>query len=152
MCKICKQCGEEYTVGNSFHRLCFKCNKIRLRGNVEHKGTSCVTIPKGRIIVRKMIPKISSIRKTEQSKLKHEAVNPYNVDNLKDFFAIIWELRPHVCCHCGCKLGDEPLVHFFSHIYPKSIRPWLKFDPDNIEILCIECHTQHDFGKRKTKL
>jgi len=76
-----------------------------------------------------------------------EQVNPYNVKNQKELFLIIWKSRPHICFQCGKKLGDEPLAHYFSHRKAKSIAPELKFDPENVDLLCLECHTEHDFGR-----
>lgn len=31
--------------------------------------------------------------------------------------------------------------YFFDHIISKGARPDLKLDPDNIQLLCVDCHT-----------
>ena len=150
--KICKVCGKEFTGGNSFHKLCDIHNKERLR-SLKSSKVEANTTPDYHITIHKTRPKETKIHKPEV-KGKHEIVNPYNVTGEKELFAIIWQERPHVCSNPKCKkpLGDEMVAHYFSHIYPKSIRPWLRLDPDNIELLCIECHHEHDFGKRTNKL
>lgn len=151
MGKECKSCGKSYEIGNSFHKLCHKCNEIRLKERRGVNVDNVVDIPKRDIKIRKIITKVSTIVSGD-SPCKHEIVNPYNVAGQLELFKRIWDEREHICQHCDEPLGDELVVHYFSHIYPKSIRPWLKLDPDNIELLCFECHTEHDFGKRKNKL
>lgn len=148
---MCKGCGDPYTVGNAFHKLCYRCNTIRLADGKSSKKPLNSVIPEKDIIIRKMMPKVTTIRKGVV-KGKHEEVNPYGVKGELELFKIIWEEREHICLHCSSPLGDELAVHFCSHIYPKSIRPWLRLDPDNIELLCYKCHHEHDFGKRKEKL
>ena len=54
---------------------------------------------------------------------------------LKDLYAEIWNERDHRCVNCGIYIS-RPVVHNFSHIRSKGARPDLKFDKDNIEILC----------------
>jgi hypothetical protein len=53
----------------------------------------------------------------------------------KDLYAEIWSEREHKCSNCGIAIR-EPVVHNFSHIRSKGARPDLKYDKDNIEILC----------------
>ena len=65
-------------------------------------------------------------------------------------FQEVWNTRPHVCVNCGALLGHEARAHYFAHILPKSTHPNLRLDPENIWILCIECHYAYDFqGKDK---
>ena len=74
----------------------------------------------------------------------------------KDLYAEIWEEREHRCCNCGVWIG-EPVVHNFSHVRSKGARPDLKFDKDNIEILCstvnqvnrVGCHSLHHTNPKK---
>ena len=147
-CKI-GGCGDP--ISNAFHKLCVRHNQDRLKANKKPKGDVTIVNVKQPIKITKMRPKVAKI-KVAAVTIKHEDVNPYNVSGQKELFGIIWKERPHVCVQCNTKLGDEAKAHFFSHIYPKSIRPWLKLDPDNIELLCMECHHEHDFGKRVNKL
>jgi len=57
------------------------------------------------------------------------------MSKLKDLYAEIWEEREHVCANCGYPLS-RPIAHVFAHIRSKGARPDLKFDKDNIELLC----------------
>lgn len=60
----------------------------------------------------------------------------------KEFYADIWVASPHVCQSCGKKLSKEPLNLFFHHLIPKGAYPQFRHVPENIMILCPDCHTQ----------
>jgi|GEM_PF-5456503 len=60
----------------------------------------------------------------------------------KDFYLEIWLASPHVCGECSNKLGKEPLTLFFHHLLPKAKYPQFRHTPENIMILCPDCHTQ----------
>lgn len=60
----------------------------------------------------------------------------------KEFYAEIWVASPHVCQDCGRHLGREPLTTFFHHLLPKKPYPQFRHTPENIMILCPDCHTQ----------
>lgn len=60
----------------------------------------------------------------------------------KEFYLEIWVASPHVCQCCGNKLGKEPLTLFFHHLLPKAVYPQFRHTPENIMILCPDCHTQ----------
>lgn len=63
----------------------------------------------------------------------------------KDLFLEIWKERKHICVNCKTYLGEEPLVHYFSHIKGKGAYPELRLDKDNIQLLCRDCHYAFDF-------
>lgn len=65
----------------------------------------------------------------------------------KDLFLEVWNERKHECVKCSKKL-HEPKSHNFSHIKSKGSRPDLRYNKDNIEILCFACHFLHDHGLR----
>lgn len=70
----------------------------------------------------------------------------------RDLFLKIWSERPHYCINCKIYLGEDPVVNYFSHIKSKGANPELRLDPNNIELLCIECHHCYEFsGKEKFK-
>lgn len=60
----------------------------------------------------------------------------------KEFYAEIWSCSPHVCQDCNKNLGREPLTLFFHHLLPKDIYDQFRHTPENIMILCPDCHTQ----------
>ena len=57
------------------------------------------------------------------------------MSRLKKLYAEIWNERHHLCENCGIYIAN-PVVHNFSHKRSKGARPDLKYDKDNIEILC----------------
>lgn len=53
-------------------------------------------------------------------------------------------LLPSVQCQLCKKLFPEPEIQI-HHLNPKSERPDLKRDPDNLVVLCNKCHREmHD--------
>lgn len=45
---------------------------------------------------------------------------------------------------CRKKLGSEPNMMFFHHILEKRNFPHLRHDPNNIAIICAECHNKYE--------
>ena len=62
------------------------------------------------------------------------------------FFASIWTKRPHWCECCGRWLGTEPRTYMFDHILEKETYPELKFEEENIALVCLTCHSQKSNG------
>ena len=89
--------------------------------------------------------------KRTKLKPKHKATGEAEV------FRKIWAERPHICTNCRDTLGHEARAWFFAHIIPKSRAPALRLVPENIRLLCRECHFLLDQGtkeqfKARTKL
>ena len=63
-----------------------------------------------------------------------------------DFFKSIWAKRPHVCQHCGKKLGNEPRTYMFDHLLEKQKYKNLEFEEENIWLVCLECHDKKTRG------
>ncbi len=82
------------------------------------------------------IPKVS-----EKRKKKLEQNNELSALD-KNFYAEIWLASPHKCQSCGCGLPKEPLTIFFHHLFEKRNYPQFRHTPENIMILCADCHTQ----------
>lgn len=59
------------------------------------------------------------------------------------FYFKIWMKRAHVCYNCGCDLGNKPLTLYFDHILEKGTEKYahLRYEEDNICLLCWDCHT-----------
>jgi 5-methylcytosine-specific restriction endonuclease McrA len=93
------------------------------------------------------IPKVS---KKRQKKLEDQK------DLLKldeDFYKEVWAASAHICQNCDCKLPKTPYNWMFHHVLLKSKRPDLRHIPDNIMILCLECHDQyHRFPDKCPKI
>jgi hypothetical protein len=66
---------------------------------------------------------------------------------MRDFFVDVWQKRKkHECENCGKWLGKEPLSYMFDHVLEKSKHPDLKFEENNIMLLCLECHDNKTRG------
>lgn len=62
----------------------------------------------------------------------------------KEVFAEIWNERPHYCLICNAYI-PEPLSFCFAHVKSKWVYPELKFNKENIELVCsIDCHKKMD--------
>jgi hypothetical protein len=63
----------------------------------------------------------------------------------KELYLEIWQEREHRCVNCGMWIAS-PVYHNFSHIRSKGARPDLKYDKDNIEILCSSLNRNNRIG------
>jgi len=85
-------------------------------------------------------------------KLDITYIKPKNEDNvqqiqqMRDFFLSIWKRRLHNCENCGKWLGNEPLSYMFDHLLEKSKYPELKYEKENIMLVCLECHDNKTRG------
>ena len=94
-------------------------------------------------------------RKPIKSRRNH-SLSSKTVDNVGEiiqpidmfeFFLGIWEKRKkHECENCGGWLGKEPLSYMFDHLLEKSKYPELKFEEDNIMLVCLKCHDEKTRG------
>ncbi len=66
--------------------------------------------------------------------------NERDVIQMRDFFMQVWKNRSHNCENCGKRLGNEPLSYMFDHLLEKSKYPQLKYEEENICMMCLECH------------
>lgn len=85
---------------------------------------------------KKPIPKISEKKKA----LVVDDKKVFAAD--KEFYADIWSSSPHKCQECGNKLPEEALTLFFHHLLPKAHYPEFRHTPENIMLLCPDCHQQ----------
>lgn len=143
--KLCSVEDCERPVVNSKFKLCLYHNKTRLQA-----------IPKPEREKTKNL--VNRPIKQEQEKPKKKRTkNPTNQPirkqnpNMRDLFLEIWNEREHKCIQCSKELGDEPLAHYFSHIKARNVAPSLKYSKGNIDILCLECHQERDFGYKQKK-
>ena len=85
------------------------------------------------------------LKKTPLKK-KPKHVNREELEKMRDLFLLIWRKRPHVCIICGAGLGSEPHSYNFDHILEKSKYPELKFEEQNIALVCLDCHATKCMG------
>jgi len=112
----CKTCGK-----NAESKYCF-----------QHK-------PRKALAKTKML---NTVNKTVKN-----VENKRNISDMNEFFLQVWKNRKqHDCENCGKWLGKEPLSYMFDHLLEKSKFPELKFEEDNIMLVCLECHDNKTRG------
>ncbi len=90
---------------------------------------------------KKPIPKVSA-----KGLVKREAKKELIKDDIKFYFDI-WQGVAHICTSCKKQLGDEANMMYFHHMLPKQHYPELRHTPENIMILCPDCHANVESGK-----
>ena len=83
--------------------------------------------------------KIPKISKKRQKKLEDQK------DLLKldeAFYKEVWAASAHKCQNCDCKLPKTPYNWMFHHLLEKRNYPQFRHVPENIMILCLECHSK----------
>lgn len=159
----CKQCGRHGAYGSVHYALCPVCNHKRLK----QLKTPPKTTPKKRPILKRfngVLPtgqhnthatggnafkRKKKPLKTSQKQTRRTPTGEAVV------FREIWAVRERRCINCKTWLGNVMRSFFFAHIKPKSTHPHLRLDPNNIMLLCWECHDAYDkrgieaYNKRK---
>lgn len=80
----------------------------------------------------------------------------YGTGELK-LFMELWKTRPRICSNLNCMTNGKRTmilyfnVSFFAHIFAKGKHPELRLVPENIMLLCMQCHFIYDFGTQKQK-
>lgn len=126
----CKTCGK-----NADSEFCFKCKS---RKPLPSSGRG-LTSKKSSLLCKKLDK------------------SPSKFLEMRQFFLSIWKKRPHRCENCDIYLGSEPLSYMFDHVLEKSKYPDLRYEEENICILCLDCHSNktncnlNDFMKEKIK-
>lgn len=83
-----------------------------------------------------VIPKVSAKRKKQMEQDKA------TLEQDKEFYKEIYAASPHKCQNCDCKLPKEPFTFMFHHLLEKRNYPHFRYTPENIMILCLECHSK----------
>ena len=137
----CKKCGEEKLIVNKHFGLCMECNQLRLKKNKPEKT-----------IYKKV--------KKEKKRISHNVDKRTKVDKKtldEAFYYECFKKYGTKCEECGKQLpenfrdekGRVSARYRYSHIIAKSIAPELRHNVDNINILCLECHSRWEHGDKK---
>ena len=59
---------------------------------------------------------------------------------MRKMFNSIWKTRRHFCVNCNDFLGTKINACYFDHTLEKAKYPQLMLEPENIMLLCTECH------------
>lgn len=93
-----------------------------------------------------VIPKVSEKRKKQIQKDKA------TFERDKEFYKEVYTASPHKCQNCFRNLPRHPQTFMFHHLLEKRNYPQFRYVPENIMILCLECHskaeTNIDFAPR----
>lgn len=63
-----------------------------------------------------------------------------------NFYLGIWNKRPHRCQVCDTPLGSELRSYMFDHLIEKSTHPELRYEEDNLIVVCLDCHSKKTNG------
>jgi len=85
---------------------------------------------------RKPIAKISKKRQ------KQIGANKELLKKDEEFYKEVYAASPHKCQNCDCKLPKTPSNFMFHHLLEKRNYPQYRHVPENIMILCLECHSK----------
>lgn len=132
-CKTCgKNCDGEYCF---IHKP-----KKPIKSRRNHSLSSKTVDSVGEVI--QPIDKTKELSKVVKNTSFNRKISDMNV-----FFLQIWnDRKKHECENCGEWLGKEPLSYMFDHLLEKSKYPELKFDEDNIMLVCLKCHDEKTRG------
>lgn len=132
-------------------KLCAGCNELTyIYKNIDGKKycKSCTQ----KLEPTKAIKKISEKQKfkivLKQTQIQADMQFYMSVWNER-FFKILSNgeevtLQSPRCEVCSRRLGYEPNLTFFHHILEKRNFPELRHHPDNIAILCSDCHNAYE--------
>lgn len=118
----CSGCGKETYIQNKTLNLCSECVYKKNHGGRTRQQVQ-----------------LDSKRKKIQKKSTGE----------RELFLKIWLERPHYCINCGKWLGPEPKNFMFSHRVAKGVSEQQRLNPDNIDLLCFDCHFARDMQGEK---
>lgn len=79
--------------------------------------------------IKRKAPSIEKIQASVEQKEKD-----------REFYNKIWASRPHRCVVCNAPLGSEMKTAYMDHLLEKSVYPELRYEEDNIAIVCLDCH------------
>lgn len=86
------------------------------------------------------------MKRSKGLKRTRKPIDQESLNKMRDFFLSIWSKRLHNCESCNKWLGNEPLSYMFDHLLEKSSHPELKYEEENIMLVCLDCHTNKGNG------
>ncbi len=101
-----------------------RSNALQSKGTLKRKSTIKVR--------KKTIEELEDIRVQQQ---RDEA-----------FYSALWASKPHKCQICDSKLTGEINRCYFDHILEKQTYKHLRYEEDNIAIVCMDCHSRKTAG------
>lgn len=155
---VCKGCKKEQELVNKFFKLCKLCNNKRLKESKRDKSSNLLTrdLKSSRGEIKHISRKIEKVSRVRKIKDFNNTITKIQEDDA--FYKLCFDKSKHKCEECNETLPQEFLNEEgrvnarwrYSHIIPKSIAPHLRHDLNNINDLCLACHTKWDFGDKKS--
>lgn len=88
------------------------------------------------------LKRVSEKKKSEDPQIKKD-----QQDKDREFYMSIWNERGPKCESCDCPLfTNEPTSANMDHLMPKSKFPELRYEKENILVVCLACHTNREGG------
>jgi 5-methylcytosine-specific restriction endonuclease McrA len=95
------------------------------------------------------------IDKGSKEKVEKIKINK-TLERDEEFYLECFNLSNHKCEECNAPLPDQfrddndriIARYRYSHVIPKSIAPELRWKIENINHLCLECHTKWEHGDK----
>jgi len=86
----------------------------------------------------KIKPRKKSDEEKQEQKDRHE----------KDwvFYEEMWNTKEHICASCDKPIWGELKSLYIEHILEKSVYKHLRYEPNNIAIICSDCHSKKTAG------
>jgi len=152
----CSKCRKNKELVNKHFKLCQGCNNERLHGSKYGKSYTNTKL--------KIKPLRKANTKPKQKNRKSLYVNiksggrrvggMFEQDN--QFYEESFNLSDHKCEECGTQLPTEfrdedgkiQARWRYSHIIPKSIASEIRHDLNNINHLCLKCHSEWENGNK----
>lgn len=87
--------------------------------------------------------------------IKHRPIDPKHIadrklegEKLWQLFEEHWKLKPHICQSCGCRLLGENKSIYHDHLLEHGRERYehLKYEMDNLFLVCFDCHTKKGNG------
>lgn len=146
---MCTKCNSKSKIVNHHYQLCLTCNNLRLKTSKEQKAVSIYKLPH----LEKT--SIKTKKKASKTKTSSTKVNQLKLD--EQFYEECFNVSNHKCEECGQQLPDQFRSESgkinarwrYSHIIPKSIAPQLRHDINNINHLCLTCHSRWENGDKQ---
>ena len=154
----CSKCKKDKSIKNAFHKLCMECNNERLEAKKPAKVYT-LSSSKTKSVKSKETRLKRKVRDGEKIKKKQGRKMGKNFELDEIFYEKSFnQCKIHECEECRNPLPTEfrddngkVIARFrYSHIIAKSIGPEIRHDLNNINHLCLACHTVWDFGDKKS--
>ncbi len=112
------------------------CNYSQFGGGYCRNHQWCRTDKKPKSLQRTPIRKVGKYGKKRLGERKLASAKD------KEFFAEIWDERPHICFESGEYLGNEPFTLYFHHVLEKEMYEQYRYEKWNIVLLTWVNHDQ----------